>query len=441
MVQTTLKQLLLAGKVPQMVKMIGKMHPADVAETLVAVPLENQVTLVKALPSAMGALILQEMELPDEADILSHLQPEQAALILNQMYTDEAADVLAILPSEEALTLLALMGPKGGEVKKLLAYESDTSGGLMATEFITIQEEQTLEEVLRFLREHILPESSYYLYVESKDRRLVGVVSLRTLVTKPLTAKVREVMYREVISVPEDMDQEEVARLFDKYGFLVLPVVDKKGHILGVITLDDVWDVAEEEATEDIHKAASIIPMKETYIDASVRTLFSKRILWLLSLILINVVSSQVMASFEEVLSTAIALTFFIPMLIGTGGNAGSQSAALVVRALVTGDIQLANWSRILGKELLVGSCLGITLGMASSMLGIWRGGPAIGMVVGLTMVAVVLFSNILGMILPFILTKLRIDPTVASSPLITSICDAAGLLIYFTIASLVIQF
>jgi magnesium transporter len=437
----TLEQQLLAGNISRMVKLVGRMHPADVAEALIKVPLEKQVALVTVLPDVMGALVLQEMALPDEAALLMQLKPEKAAAILTQMYTDEAADVLAIIPPEDALTLLALMGAKGTQVKKLLAYESDTSGGLMATEFITIQEEQTIEEVLRFLREHTPPESAYYLYVESKDRRLVGVVSLRTLVTKPLSAKVKDVMYREVISVPEDMDQEEVAHLFDKYSFLVLPVVDEKEHLLGVITLDDVLDVAEEEATEDIHKTASIIPMKEAYLDAGIWTLFSKRILWLLSLILINVVSSQVMARYEQVLSTAIALTFFIPMLIGTGGNTGSQSAALVVRALVTGDIQLADWGRVFWKELVVGAVLGFILGLASSVMGLWRGGPAIGLVVGLTMVAVVLFSNLLGMLLPFILTRLRIDPTVASSPLITSICDAAGLVIYFSIATLILRF
>jgi magnesium transporter len=359
MAQMTLEQQLLAGNISRMVKLVGRMHPADVAEALIKVPLEKQVALVTVLPDVMGALVLQEMALPDEAALLMQLKPEKAAAILTQMYTDEAADVLAIIPPEDALTLLALMGAKGTQVKKLLAYESDTSGGLMATEFITIQEEQTIEEVLRFLREHTPPESAYYLYVESKDRRLVGVVSLRTLVTKPLSAKVKDVMYREVISVPEDMDQEEVAHLFDKYSFLVLPVVDEKEHLLGVITLDDVLDVAEEEATEDIHKTASIIPMKEAYLDAGIWTLFSKRILWLLSLILINVVSSQVMARYEQVLSTAIALTFFIPMLIGTGGNTGSQSAALVVRALVTGDIQLADWGRVFWKELVVGAVLG----------------------------------------------------------------------------------
>ena len=252
----------------------------------------------------------------------------------------------------------------------------------------------------------------------------MGVVSLRTLVTKPLKTEIREVMYRDVISVPEDMDQEEVARLFDKYGFLVLPVVDKQAHLVGVITLDDVLDVAEEEATEDIHKTASIIPMKEAYIDASVWTLFKKRILWLLSLIMINVISSQIMASYEQVLSTALALAFFIPMLIGTGGNAGSQSAALVVRALVTGDIKLVDWRRILCKEVLVGGGLGMALGLASTLLGV-AGRASDRLVVGFPWWRLCCFLTS-SACFSFHSDKATFDPTVASSPLITSICDAA---------------
>lgn len=441
MVQLTLKQLLLDGTTPEMVKMVGEMHPADVAETLAEVPPENRINLINSLPSAMGAIILQEMELQDEEEIIRQLASEKSAHILNQMYTDEAADLLAVLPETEAWTLIALMGEKGTKVKKLLAYEEDTSGGLMATEFITVKEEQTIEQVLKLLRDKApTTESGYYLYVEAKDQRLVGVVSLRTLVTKPLTAKIGEVMYQEVISVPENMDQEEVARLFDKYGFLVLPVVDQRGRLIGVITLDDVLEVAEEEATEDIHKAASIIPMKETYINAGIWTLFNKRVIWLLGLIFINLLSSQVLVAYEEVLSTVIALTFFIPLLIATGGNTGSQSATLIVRALTTGDIKITDWAKVLFKEIFVGTFLGIVLGIAGMALGLLRGGMEIGLIVGLTMVLIVLFSNIVGMIFPIILTRIRLDPAVASSPLITSICDATGLLIYFSIASWVLK-
>ena len=442
MIQMTLKQLLIEGNSQEMVKLIAEMHPADVAETLIEVPLENQINLINTVLSEMGALILREMDLTDQAAILSQLTSEKAADILKQMYTDEAADLLAILPQTETMTLLALMGDKGKEVKKLLAYESDTSGGLMATEFITVKEEQTIEEVLLFLREQApSTESAYYLYVEAVDRRLVGVVSLRTLVTKPLMTKVSEVMYRDVISVPEDMDQEEVARLFEKYGFLVLPVVDEQEKLIGVITLDDVLGVAEEEATEDIHKAASIIPMKEAYIDASIWTLFSKRVIWLLGLIVLNLLSSEVIAAYESVLASALTLAFFIPLLIDTGGNTGSQSATLVVRALVTGDIKLSDWGKILLKEIMVGAFLGVVLGVAGMTLGFFRGGYQIGVVVGLTMGAIVIFSNIVGMILPFILTKMKLDPAVASSPLITSVCDIAGLAIYFSIASWVFGF
>jgi magnesium transporter len=442
MEQITLKQMLLEDFSQERVALVEDMHPADVAEILIEVPLENQIRFIDTLPNDLAAMILQEMELNNEAEILSHLAPEKTAKILNQMYTDEAADLLAELPETEAWALIALMGDKGKKVKKLLAYESDTSGGLMATEFIAVYENQTLEQVLVLLREKApSTESAYYIYVVSQEQRLVGVVSLRTLVTKPLETVVGDVMEQDVISAPVDLDQEEVARLFDKYGFLVLPVVDQAQRLLGVITVDDVLGVAEEEVTEDIHKAASILPMKEAYIDASIWTLFGKRIIWLLGLILVNLVSSGVIAAYEDILSSVIALTFFIPLLIDTGGNTGSQSATMVVRALVTGDVKMADWGKVLIKELLVGIFLGLVLGFAGVFLGTARGGTEVGLVVGLTMVAIVIFSNIIGMALPFILTKMRLDPAVASSPLITSICDATGLLIYFAIATRVFKF
>ncbi len=435
--QINLKQMLLEDYSQELVMLAEDMHPADVAEILIEVPLENQIRFIDTLPSDLSAVILQEMELNNEAEILSHLVPEKTAEILNQMYTDEAADLLAELPQTEAWALIALMGDKGKKVKKLLAYESDTSGGLMATEFIAVYENQTLEQVLVLLREKApSTESAYYIYVVAQEQRLVGVVSLRTLVTKPLETIVGDVMERDVISVPLDLDQEEVARLFDKYGFLVLPVVDQAQRLVGVITVDDVLGVAEEEVTEDIHKAASILPMKEAYIDASIWTLFGKRIIWLLGLIFVNLISSGVIAAYEDVLSSVIALAFFIPLLIDTGGNTGSQSATMVVRALVTGDVKLADWGKVLIKELFVGIFLGLVLGFAGVFLGVARGGPEVGIVVGLTMVAIVIFSNIIGMLLPFILTKMRLDPAVASSPLITSICDATGLIIYFAIAT-----
>ena len=441
MVQMSLKNLILINNYTEAIVASASMHPADVAETLREVPELYQVRFISALSPQRAAEILQDMELDAEVDLLRQLDQDKAAEILKEMFTDEAADLLAELPKKNTEELLNLMQEEGEEIKELLAYEEDTSGGLMATEFVSIKEGQTVAEVLEVLRQQApSAENAYYLYVLKNDQTLVGVVSLRELVVSPLANKIETIMKRDVITVPEDLDQEEVAHIFEKYGFLVLPVVDKEEKLIGVITVDDVLDVAEEEATEDIQKGASIAPLDRGYDSARVWTLFSKRIVWLVVLILVNLVSSGVIAAYEKVLSSAITLAFFIPLLIDTGGNTGAQSATLIIRALVTGDVKLSDWGRVLIKELLVGASLGLVLGLAGSILGVFRGGYEVGLVVGLTMTAIVVVSNLIGMTLPFVLTILRLDPAVASSPLITSVADATGLIIYFTIASWVLR-
>lgn len=441
MEQVVLKELLLEEDLSEAIKTAATLHPADVAESLRGIPFEQQLRFINSLTHERAAEILQEMELNVSADIVSELDEGRAAEILKQMFTDEAADVLGELPEEDSEKLIALMEDEGQEIKELLEYEEDTSGGLMATEFVTVQEEQKVGEVLAFLRKQTpSTENAYYLYVVNQYRMLAGVVSLRDLVVSPLTTQVGSIMKKDVISVPEDMDQEEVARFFEKYGFLALPVVNVEKKLVGVITVDDVLDVAVEEVTEDIHKAASITPLDTGYSDTGVWTLFSKRIFWLIGLILVNLVSSGIIVAYEKVLASTIALVTFIPLLIGTGGNTGSQSATLIIRALVTGDVKLSEWGKVFLKELFVGICLGVVLGAAGTALGVFRGGPEVGLVVGLTMVSIVIVSNMIGMVLPFVLTVLRMDPAVASAPLITTITDASGLVIYFTIASRILK-
>lgn len=441
MIQQRLKELLLQENYTAAIEVSEALHPADVAETLALMPLAAQVRFIESLGAERAAFVLQQMELANQAEIIDKLGLEKATEILTVMSTDDVADLLGEFPGEVRGKLLAAMGAVGQEIKQLLNYDEDTSGGLMATEFIAIQEGQTVEQVLALLRRLAPSEkNAYYIYVVDDDQTLTGVVSLRELVISPLDTKIETIAKREVISVPENLDQEEVARIFEKYDFLALPVVNQENKIVGVITVDDVLDVAEEEATEDILKGASINPLDEGYDSTSVWTLFSKRIVWLVILIFVNLISSGIIAAYEDVLSSALALAFFIPLLIGTGGNTGSQSATLVIRALVTGDVEMMDWGKVFLKELLVGACLGTVLGAAGAVLGLFRGGIEIGLVVGLTMMAIVVVSNLIGMILPFGLTLLRLDPAVASSPLITTISDATGLLIYFAIASLILN-
>lgn len=352
MVQKKLKDLLLREALNESIVVTAEMHPVDVAETLKEVPVITQVRFIAALSPERAAEILQEMELEAEKELFGRLEKGKAAELLKLMDTDEAVDLLAKLPEKNSEELLVLMNDDGQEIKELLKYEEDTSGGLMVTEFVAIKEEQTVEEVLTLLRRQApSAETAYYIYVLRNDRTMAGVISLRELVISPLKTKIKSIMKRDVISVPGDLDQEEVAHIFEKYGFIVLPVVDEESRLVGVITVDDVLDVAEEEATEDIHKGASVNPLETGYDCAGIWTLFSKRIVWLISLIFLNLISSGIMAAYEEVLSTAITLALFIPLLIDTGGNTGSQSATLIIRALVTGDVKMSDWAKVLLKE------------------------------------------------------------------------------------------
>ncbi len=436
MVQSVLKNLLEGEDIDTALQALEKHHPADIAESMREFSTEEQEKIILLLSDELAAHILQEMDLSEETAIFERLDPVKAAEILKLMFTDEAVDVLSELEEEQSEIILALLDEPGRELMNLMEYEEDTSGGLMATEYVTVNENDTVRDVLNHLRK-VSPsaESAYYIYVVKSDGTLQGVVSLRELVIAHERTRISRIMKTDIIKVPEDMDQEDVANLFDKYGYIVLPVVDAEGKLLGIITVDDALDVARREATEDIHKAGSVNPLRDEYSNTPVLTLYGKRIGWLLGLIFVNLVSSGIMAAFEETLSGAIVLAFFIPLLIDTGGNTGSQSATLVVRALVTGDLKLSHWLGALVKELGVGALLGLTLGLAGWLLGLFRGGFAIGLVVGTTMMAIVIISNIIGVILPFALTRLKLDPAVASSPLITSIADATGLIVYFSIA------
>jgi magnesium transporter len=241
------------------------------------------------------------------------------------------------------------------------------------------------------------------------------------------------------VSIYAYEDREEAVKLMQKYDLTSLPVVDSDGIVIGIVTFDDVLDVAQEEATEDIQKIGSVSPLKTSYTNASIFTLYHKRIFWLCLLVIVSLFSSGVLAMFEATLASAITLAFFIPLLIGSGGNIGSQSATLMIRALATEDVQLNEWFKVLLKEVIMGILIGITLGILASFIGFFRGGYIIGVIVGLAMLSIILVANVIGAALPFVLSRLKIDPAVASSPLITTIVDALGLIIYFTIATILL--
>jgi len=437
-----IKSLLATGTEEALIDFVDTLHPADIVDLLEELDEAERSTFFHAIPADVAADIVEELEPIDQAELIRLMGAERSSEILKEMDSDDAADLIAELPEAKAETLLDLMDIHGEDVRELLQYDEHSSGGIMATEYVSVHSEWTVEQTLSELR-RVAPEAEtvYYIYVLDDDEQLVGVLSFRDLVVAALDTRIDAIMNTNVLSVPVEADQEDVAQLFKKYRFLALPVVDKENKLTGIITADDILDVFEEEATEDIQKIAGTTPLEHPYFSSSIKELWSSRIVWLLVLFLAASLSGGIMQKFSTAMQTMIELTFFVPLLIDCGGNAGSQASTVVIRGLAVRDIRLRDIWAVMARELVVG------LGLGAVMAGIgflraWRvgGSSAIGIVVSLAVLAIVVFSTVLGAILPIVATALRVDPAVMSAPLITTIVDAVGLLIYFSIAQLVLQ-
>lgn len=390
--------------------------------------------------------IIQEFDASDAARLVLKLSRAQAADLLEEMHPDEATDVVEELAPEEAKAILAEMErTEADEVRTLMEYPPESAGGRMTPEFVALRPEMRADDALAAIRRVAEEtETIYYVYVTEEDRRLVGVLSMRDLVMARADTPIGELAERSVLSVRIDDDQEDVARRLVERGLLAVPVVDPVGRLVGVVTADDVADITELETTEDFHKAVAVAPLRRSYWETSLWALYRLRIGWLAALVLINLASSGVIAAFEETLVALVALAFFIPLIVDTGGNAGTQAAAIMIRALATGDVHLGQWARALLRELGMGVLIGVSLGAMGALLGYIRGGPEVGvqlgLVVFLTMVVMLALTNLIGMLMPFALARVGQDPAVASGPLITSVADAIGLLVYFSIATAILK-
>jgi magnesium transporter len=353
---------------------------------------------------------------------------------------------LSELPPELSEELLALMEPEeASEVQKLLAYEDETAGRLMTEKVVRVRRRWTVEETIRNLR-LMDPEAETfaYLYAVDDQDHLTGVVPLRRLLTAPPDVTLRDLADPQVISVSVDTDQEEVARLVARYDFAAMPVVDREGRLAGLITHDDVVDILAEEATEDIQRLAGSQPLERTYLSVGVVTMARKRIGWLLMLLLTATLTSTVVKLFEADLAQVAALALFIPMLIGTGGNAGSQTTATVIRALSLGEVSPRDGLRVLWQELRTGLLMGIVMSLAAFGYALlWSDGPVsaqqLALAVSLSISAILLWAVGMGSLLPLVAARVGFDPTVVSGPMMSTLVDAAGLFIYFMIARLVL--
>lgn len=413
-------------------------HPADIVAMIDDLPTEDIASVLLCLDEHRQATLFGYFTPKRQTALARVIDRAEMARIFSAMAHDERADLFAHLTDEQRTALLpGLAQAEREDMRKLAAYPTGTVGSVMTSDYATLPPHLNTVQAIEHLR-RVAPdaETIYHSYVIDDDRRLVGTASLRDLIVAQDDATVEEVMRRDPPFVRAEDKRERAVEMIRKYDLLALPVMNGGERLAGIVTYDDAMDVARESEDVSFHKTSAVAGLGTNMLQASVGLLYRKRIPWLVILVFGNIFSGAGIAFFEDTIAAYVALVFFLPLLIDSGGNAGSQSATLMVRALATGDVKLADWGRMLGREVLVAGALGLTMALAVSAIGVFRGGPEIAVVVSLTMVIIVLVGSVLGMSMPFILSKFRLDPATASAPLITSLADALGVVIYFAMAT-----
>lgn len=435
---TRMQELLQSRQYSLLKKELSKEQNVDIAEFLDELDARCTLLVFRLLPKEIAADVFSHLSAESQAQLSVLVNEQELRDILDDLKFDDKIDFLEEVPANVVKRILKHSTETERKlINKFLNYPEDSAGSLMAIEFVELKKEMLVSDALVKIRQGAPGKETIYIcYVTDKSRHLEGVLSLRELVIASPEQKIEEIMNREVIYVHTLDDKEDVADLIQKYDLLALPVTDNENRLVGIITVDDIVDVIEEESTEDIHKMATVGKLDVNLLDASPFLLVRKRLPWLLVLIFINVFSGAFIAYYEATIQAVIALVFFLPLLIDSAGNAGSQSATLMIRALTVGDVELRDWFKLFRKEFIISLVLGIFMGLAVSVIGIFRGGIDVAIVVSLTMLVIVLVGSMIGMSLPFLFSKFKIDPAVASGPLVTSIADIAGVLIYFSIAS-----
>ena len=435
-----LQAALQADDLARAAAIIEALRAPDQADLLSELDDAAQTALMPQLKPADSADILEEMDDREAAELAATLQTETLVRIVEAMEPDEAADLLGDIAPEQMTAVLAGLEDTD-ELRPLLVHPDDSSGGLMTSASLALRPHMTAADALDALRTW-KPEAEliYELFVVDAAGRLQGVVSLRQLVMAAPDTQVGVLMDRDVISIPASADQEQAARLLARYDLLALPVVDDRQRLAGVITVDDVIDVLEEETTEDIQRLGGAQPLEQSYLDTAVTFITRKRIGWLLLLFVTESLTGSVLRLFEEELDAAVVLTFFIPLLIGTGGNAGSQTTSTIIRALAVGDITLKDALRTFWHEARVGLLLGLVMGIvAFGRALLWGTGMDVALTVSLAITTIVFWANALGAVLPLLASRFGVDPTVVSGPAMSTLVDATGLFLYLTIARIML--
>lgn len=425
------------------IAILYELRPADRADVFNMLSDTEQEILLPLLDIPATADLLEELEDQDALDAIGDFSPEKLGDVLDEMQPDEAADLLGDLSPEQVTQALAHM-EDADDVIPLLGYPDETAGGLMTTSFIALRRHTTAEQAIEFMRQvELETEVPYYLFVVDREKRLIGVIGLREIIVAQPSTTMETIMDREVVFVTVTTDQEEVARVISRYDLAAVPVVDESGRLIGVITHDDIVDVLEDETTEDILHLGAIESgpiIDKPYWTQKMMDVVRSRFFWLLFLFVAETFTGTVLRHYEVELKTVVALTFFVPLLIGTGGNAGSQTVATVIRALALREIRPKDAFRVWLRELKTGIVLGVMIGFVAIggalLLGVTI---ELAITVGATITAIVVWANSVASLVPIVASRFGVDPTVLSGPLMATLIDGTGLLIYFSLAVLIL--
>ena len=450
LVQKALETMLEEKKYATLRDILITMNPADIAALFSTTDNEKIPLLFRLLPKELAAEAFVEMETEDQELLIKSFSDNELKEIVDELYVDDAAALVEEMPANVVKRILRQADPEmRSSINQILRYPDNSAGSIMTTEYVSLRPAMTVEEsILRIRRQGVDKETIYTCYV-TEGRKLIGIVTVKDLLlAEDDEIRVRDIMETNLISVTTHTDQEEVAKMFSKYDFLALPVVDLENRMVGIVTVDDAIDVLEDEATEDMEMMGGILPSEKTYIRSGPWQLFKNRIPWLLLLMISATFTGMIITSFEDALAAQVALTAFIPMLMGTGGNSGSQSSVTVIRALSLDELHLADLPRVVWKEIRTAVLCGLALSVIC-YLKIWwvdcllLGNdaitPMVNLVVCLALFATVLSAKIVGAVLPMAAKALKLDPAVMASPFITSIVDALSLLVYFLFAKMLL--
>ena len=446
----TIKVLMEVKKYGTLRDILETMNPVDIAELFEELQDQKEPILFRLLPKELAADAFVEMDEETQQFLIHGFSDSELKEVVDELFVDDAVDIIEEMPANVVKRILRQADPVTRKaINELLKYPDDSAGSIMTTEFISLRPSMTVEEAIkRIRRTGVDKETIYTCYVTDNLNRLVGIMTVKTLLLSDESEKVEDLMEENVIAVNTLDDQEEVAQLLSRYNFLALPVVDTENRLVGIVTIDDAMDVLEEEVTEDIEKMAAVMPSDKPYMKTSTIGLFKKRIPWLLVLMVSATFTGAIITGFESALAANMALSAFIPMLMSTGGNAGSQSSVSVIRAISLGEIAFKDLFRVIWKEIRVAVICGVVLSAANFIkIMLWdfcntppEEALPVAAVVCLTLVVVVIIAKVIGCFLPILMDKIGFDPAVMASPFISTVLDALSLLVYFSFATLILS-